>query len=114
MRIGISFDVKGEAAADDAWKPDDLDEEFDSPETIEAIAAVLEPEFHELRIIDEVNRTHELMAELVEDTLQKRPISVGLLHNIATTSGVPICQTVEVLLLPAIERMVAETIRGRS
>ena len=41
MRIGITFDLKGEPAPDAASAPDDLQEEFDAPETIEAIAQVL-------------------------------------------------------------------------
>ena len=37
MRIGITFDLKGDAPADDPLAPDDLQEEFDSPETIDAL-----------------------------------------------------------------------------
>src|SRR5437763_2993943 len=40
MRIGITYDLKGDVPAG-ADVPDDFQEEFDSPATIEAIAAVL-------------------------------------------------------------------------
>jgi len=40
LRIGITYDLKADGAAD-AGLPDDFQEEFDSPVTIEAIAAVL-------------------------------------------------------------------------
>jgi D-alanine-D-alanine ligase len=41
MKIGITFDLKGDAAAADPALPDDFEEEFDSPATIHAIADVL-------------------------------------------------------------------------
>ena len=48
MRIGITYDLKGEVSlCPDA--PDDLQEEFDSPVTIEAIARVLRDLGHEVR-----------------------------------------------------------------
>jgi D-alanine-D-alanine ligase len=40
MKIGITYDLKNSAALDPSV-PDDLQEEFDSPHTIEAIAAVV-------------------------------------------------------------------------
>src|SRR6266403_3151828 len=48
MRIGITYDLKGEVPlSPDA--PDDLQEEFDSPVTIEAIARVLRDLGHDVR-----------------------------------------------------------------
>ena len=47
MRIGITYDLKGEVLlCPDA--PDDLQEEFDSPVTIEAIARVLRDLGHDV------------------------------------------------------------------
>jgi D-alanine-D-alanine ligase len=40
MRIGITYDLKS-TAAPKPGQPDDLEEEFDSPATVEAVAAVL-------------------------------------------------------------------------
>jgi D-alanine-D-alanine ligase len=40
MKIGITFDLKSDAPPDPGL-PDDFQEEFDSPETVEAVAAVL-------------------------------------------------------------------------
>ena len=40
MRIGITFDLKSTSPLTPG-QPDDLEEEFDSPATVEAIAAVL-------------------------------------------------------------------------
>jgi D-alanine-D-alanine ligase len=47
MRIGIAFDLKGSAPVP-VGAPDDLQEEFDSPATIEAIAQVLRDLGHEV------------------------------------------------------------------
>lgn len=49
MRIGITYDLKIAAAATDA--PDDDQEEFDSPATIEAIASVLRGLGHDVRLL---------------------------------------------------------------
>jgi D-alanine-D-alanine ligase len=61
MRIGITFDLKSEDAAANAVRgahlgvpshlPDDWQEEFDSPVTIEAIAAVLRGLGHEVVLL---------------------------------------------------------------
>lgn len=51
MRIGITFDLKGDAPADDPLAPDDLQEEFDSPETIDALASVLRDLGHEVVLL---------------------------------------------------------------
>jgi D-alanine-D-alanine ligase len=47
MRIGITYDLKMEVQAP-TGQPDDLQEEFDSPATIEAIASVLRGLNHEV------------------------------------------------------------------
>ena len=46
MLIGITYDLKSDLPAE--FGPDDVEEEFDSPETIEAVAAVLRQEGHEV------------------------------------------------------------------
>ena len=50
MRIGITFDLKDEGLAAPG-QPDDLQEEFDSPKTVEAIAAVLRKLGHEVTLL---------------------------------------------------------------
>lgn len=47
MRIGITYDLKSEDAPDEG-RPDDHQEEFDSPATIETIAAVFREQGHEV------------------------------------------------------------------
>ena len=51
MRIGITFDLKGDLPADDPSLPDDFEEEFDSPTTIEALASVLRNLGHEVALL---------------------------------------------------------------
>jgi D-alanine-D-alanine ligase len=48
MKIGITFDLRAEPSASDSALPDDFQEEFDSPETIEAIASILRGLGHEV------------------------------------------------------------------
>jgi D-alanine-D-alanine ligase len=49
MKIGITYDLKGEGPPGNSFHlPDDLEEEFDSPATIEAIATVLRDLGHEV------------------------------------------------------------------
>ena len=50
MRIGITFDLKGDLQGDES-SPDDFQEEFDSPETIEAMADVLRGLGHEVVLL---------------------------------------------------------------
>jgi D-alanine-D-alanine ligase len=50
MRIGITCTLKG-SAAHDPNAPDDIEEEFDKPETVEAIAAVLRELGHEVEVL---------------------------------------------------------------
>jgi len=63
MRIGITYDLKSEQplAAD---LPDDFQEEFDSPVTLEAIAAVLRGLGHE---VDLLGDGKEMLARLLSD-----------------------------------------------
>src|SRR4051794_9737321 len=49
MKIGITFDLK--TSSDDSALPDDAQEEFDSPHTIEAIAAVLSGMGHQVVLL---------------------------------------------------------------
>src|SRR5262249_18126351 len=50
MRIGITCDLKADAAPE-AGLPDDFQEEFDSPETVEAVASVLRRLGHEVETL---------------------------------------------------------------
>ncbi len=50
MRIGITFDLKSDAPLKPG-QPDDLEEEFDSPVTVEAIAAVLRGLGHRVELL---------------------------------------------------------------
>jgi D-alanine-D-alanine ligase len=50
MRIGITFDLKV-AAAPPPGQPDDFQEEFDSPETVEAVADVLRRRGHQVFLL---------------------------------------------------------------
>jgi D-alanine-D-alanine ligase len=61
MKIGITFDLKGDAPADPALVPDDFQEEFDSPATMEAIAAVLRDLGHEVVLLGDGRECIELL-----------------------------------------------------
>src|SRR5438552_17892315 len=50
MKIGITYDLKSSGPVDPTL-PDDLQEEFDSPHTIEAIAAVLRGLGHDVVLL---------------------------------------------------------------
>ena len=63
MKIGITFDLKTSAKA---GAPDDADEEFDSPHTIEAIAGVLRGRGHEVVLLGDGR-------EFLEKVLAERP-----------------------------------------
>ena len=63
MRIGITYDLKG-AVASPTGAPDDDQEEFDSPATIEAIAAVLRGLGHD---VDMLGNGRELLERLLAD-----------------------------------------------
>jgi D-alanine-D-alanine ligase len=69
MKIGLTFNLKEETAALDAGKargriPDDLQEEFDSPATIEAIAGALRALGHE---VVKLGDGRELLRQLLAD-----------------------------------------------
>jgi D-alanine-D-alanine ligase len=63
MKIGITYDLKAEVPAQ-AGQPEDFQEEFDSPVTIEAIAAVLRSLEHE---VVKLGDGRELLERLLAD-----------------------------------------------
>src|SRR5262245_66211290 len=77
MRIGITYDLKADVPAG-ADVPDDFQEEFDSPATIEAIAGVLRVLGHEVNLLGDGR-------ELLERLLRQPP---DLVFNIAEGQGV--------------------------
>src|SRR3954463_6970143 len=67
MRIGITYDLKADGAAaspPSPAAPDDLQEEFDSPATVEAIAAVLRGLGHDVTLLGD---GRELLQRLLTD-----------------------------------------------
>lgn len=62
MRIGLAFDLKEDASAPSG--PDDLQEEFDSPVTIEALADVIKDLGHEVILLGD---GQELLKRLLAD-----------------------------------------------
>src|SRR5437870_5536517 len=77
MRIGITYDLKEERPAG-AGLPDDFQEEFDSPTTIEAIASVLRGLGHNVELLGDGR-------ELLERLLARPPEFV---FNIAEGQGI--------------------------
>jgi D-alanine-D-alanine ligase len=77
MKIGITYDLKADAPADPD-RPDDFQEEFDSPATIEAIAGALRGLGHEVEKLGDGR-------ELLERLLARPPEFV---FNIAEGQGV--------------------------
>jgi D-alanine-D-alanine ligase len=63
MKIGIAYNLRGEAEANPS-RPADADEEFDSPETINAIAAVLEGGGHR---VDRIGFGREMLQRVLDD-----------------------------------------------
>src|SRR5216684_4604000 len=63
MKIGITFDLKADSPTL-IGVPDDFQEEFDSPATIEAIASVLRGLGHE---VDKLGDGRELLERLLAD-----------------------------------------------
>src|SRR5687767_2119589 len=63
MKIGITFDLKADAPPA-AGQPDDSQEEFDSPATVEAIAAVLRGLGHEVAFLGD---GREMLERLLAD-----------------------------------------------
>ena len=66
MRIGITYDLKVDRVGEDpdGQFPDDLQEEFDSPETIESIAMALRDLGHEVEMLGD---GRELLERLLDD-----------------------------------------------
>jgi D-alanine-D-alanine ligase len=77
MHIGITFDLKSDAPVD-AHLPDDFQEEFDSPQTVEAVAAVLRGLGHTVSLLGD---GPELLARLLADPPE-------LVFNFAEGQGV--------------------------
>src|SRR5947209_8189124 len=79
MRVGITYDLKVEdSQANAADLPDDLQEEFDSPATVEAIADALRGLGHEVGLLGDGR-------ELVERLLADPP---DFVFNLAEGQGV--------------------------
>jgi D-alanine-D-alanine ligase len=65
MRVGITYDLKGDGGQDERpGLPDDLHEEFDSPATIEAIASALRGLGHQVQLLGD---GRELLQKLLAD-----------------------------------------------
>ena len=64
MRIGITYDLKTADEEGDSRLPDDFQEEFDSPATIEAIVAVLRGLGH---VVEKLGDGRELLERLLAD-----------------------------------------------
>jgi D-alanine-D-alanine ligase len=77
MRIGITYDLKADGVAP-AGAPDDFQEEFDSPVTIEAIAAALRGLGHE---VIKLGDGRELLERLLADP-------PDLVFNLAEGQGI--------------------------
>lgn len=77
MKVGITFDLKQTGPVDPSL-PDDFQEEFDSPATIEAIAAVLRGLGHDVRLLGDGR-------EFLEKVLTDPP---DLVFNFAEGTGV--------------------------
>jgi D-alanine-D-alanine ligase len=93
MRIGLTYDLKTELPGDErADLPDDLQEEYDSPDTIEGIAAVLRELGHEVVKLGDGR-------PLLERLLARPPEFV---FNIAEGQGVGRCREARV---PAVLEM---------
>jgi D-alanine-D-alanine ligase len=75
MRVGLTYDLKG---ADRPGLPDDAQEEFDSPATIEAIAWALQQLGHEVLLLGDGR-------EMLEKVLADPP---DLVFNLAEGQGV--------------------------
>jgi D-alanine-D-alanine ligase len=91
MNIGITYDLKADLPAS-ANLPDDFQEEFDSPVTIDAIAAALEGLGHKVERLGDGR-------ELLECLLRDRP---DFVFNIAEGHGIGRCREARV---PAVLEM---------
>jgi len=84
VRVGIAFDVA--PAARPADGPDDLFEEYDKPETVAALAAVLRGEGHEVLLLGD---GREFLAKILAD-------APDLVWNLAEGEGVGRCREARV------------------
>jgi D-alanine-D-alanine ligase len=91
MKIGITYDLKADLPASNDF-PDDFQEEFDSPVTIEAIAAALRGLGHEVELLGDGR-------ELLECLLRQPP---DFVFNFAEGHGVGRCREARV---PAVLEM---------
>ncbi len=76
MKFGITFDLKTAPVA--AGAPDDVNEEFDSPHTIEAIAQVLRGRGHDVVLLGDGH-------EFIEKVLREKP---DFVFNFAEGHGI--------------------------
>lgn len=95
MKIGLAFDLK-DSIVTEQGSPDDILEEYDSPETIEGIAAVLENHGHEVYKLgggkDFINNILSIPVDFVFN------ISEGLGHYRSREAQVP--SILEMLNIP--------------
>jgi D-alanine-D-alanine ligase len=99
MKIGITFDLKDRSLADDSSEPDDFQEEFDSPATIDAIAAVLRDLGHEVVLAGDGR-------DMLEQILADPP---DFVFNVAEGHGVSRCREARV---PAVLEMLGIPFTG--
>jgi D-alanine-D-alanine ligase len=97
LRIGIAFDLAPTSRL--AEGPDDLFEEFDKPETVEAIARALGAEGHEVALLGD---GRELLSRLLDDP-------PDLIWNLAEGEGVGRCREARV---PAVCEMLGVPYTG--
>jgi D-alanine-D-alanine ligase len=86
MKIGITFNLKDDDVQDDLSGPDDFQEEFDSPSTIEAIASVFRDLGHEVVLLGDGR-------PMVERVLCDQP---DFVFNLAEGQGVSRCREARV------------------
>jgi D-alanine-D-alanine ligase len=67
MKIGITFDLKTDLSGDEPGLPDDFQEEFDSPATIEAIASALRSLGYEVVLLGDGRALIEKLLEQPPD-----------------------------------------------
>jgi D-alanine-D-alanine ligase len=98
MRIGITFDLKADLS-DRPDLPDDFQEEFDSPATVEAIARVLRGLGHQVELLGD---GRELLERLLADPPE-------FIFNFAEGQGVGRCREARV---PAVLEMLGIPFTG--
>ncbi|MGH7168881.1 MAG: D-alanine--D-alanine ligase family protein [Gemmataceae bacterium] len=98
MKIGITYDLKADLPAS-AHLPDDFQEEFDNPVTIETIATALRGLGHQVRLLGDGR-------ELLERLLKDPP---DFVFNIAEGQGIGRCREARV---PAVLEMLGIAYTG--